>query len=293
MKKFFIFLILLEMLSKTYAQKADGLSGIGASAGITGAILSVDEAIQYYKEQLKFNATEYMLANHPETPNFELKLLNFEKFTDLSDVATVVFSIRVFDPRTDKTVEKQILLMFTSYGWANKNGIDITKIKFELLNKKSWDSLFFNYVSLAAPIKIDDQEHMPTYKMVINETDKKSPIAFNLFTRSYSYAGSFADYLATGKFSKISDALISNNGFALEYVSKDLTTGQYKIDLLFPFLTFNKDQYICKDFSNEFKIIYNDLGMSLYVKSINRLVAIPKSTLNTIQKFVNYEIESK
>ena len=79
----------------------------------------------------------------------------------------------------------------------------------------------------------------------------------------------------------------------MDVSAKDLTTGQYKVDLLFPFLTFNKDQYISKDFSNEFKIIYNDLGMSLYVKSINRLVAIPKSTLNTIQKFVNYEIESK
>ena len=45
--------------------------------------------------------------------------------------------------------------------------------------------------------------------------------------------------------------------------------------------------YLLKDFSSEFKVIYNERTMGLFIKSLDRLVQIKRSTVNLIHAFLH------
>ena len=55
----------------------------------------------------------------------------------------------------------------------------------------------------------------------------------------------------------------------------------------FPLTQFNGDTYLLKDFSPEFKVIYNEETMGLYIKSLNKLVQLQRSTVNLIHTFLH------
>ena len=147
MKKALILTIILGVMfnqKSVYAQKTGEVVGLAAAGALVGAI-GISLAIEQYKEQLELHATEYILDKHPDFTRFRLSVLDLEgvKLADLSNISCVTFSLQIVKPMSN---EKRVLFIFLSKGWINQNGIDFTRVRYNLINKEEWSNLLFTYL---------------------------------------------------------------------------------------------------------------------------------------------------
>lgn len=282
MKKIILVLfIAVQVFSfkKTYGQKNGETAAI--AAGIIGGAVAAYAAIEQFEERLELDGTKYLLENHPELTHFDLKVLDLEgvKMSDLSNVSCVTFSVNILEPYTTNSKDKMVLMMFLSRGWMNQFGIDYTKVKYKLIGSEEWDSLLFNYVSLASPIKIEDKNKISTFKKSANGLANQNQQYFGI-----PQGDGFVDiYVADGGFAKISESKLTSSGLERKYFDADEKV--FKTSLVLPFLKLSGDTYVTKDYSQEFKMVYNESSMGLYIKSLKDLVQLRRSSINKIQDF--------
>ena len=55
-----------------------------------------------------------------------------------------------------------------------------------------------------------------------------------------------------------------------------------------PLLRISGDAYIVDDYAEDFKIIYNEKSLGIYLKEDKRLVQFNRSVLNGITSFINH-----
>lgn len=282
MKKKSILIIIIAILIKVQQVQAqnnkDG-AAIAAGAAIVGATIAA-LAIENYKEQMELNATEYILESQNDIKKFELSLMDFDgvRLSDLSSVSCFSFGIRVTD-ESNLQVNK-VLLMFVSKGWLNEFGIDVTQVKWKLLTFEEWDDILFTYISLASPIKLTDKNSLPIFK----ETANKNYLPNENFFVNKNSAGVVETYQKSNETAKIGSTSLTLN--LVKYKNID-NSGKVKEEIAFPLSKYSGDTYLLKDFSHEFKIIYNENSMGLYIKSLSRLVQLKRSTVNLINNYLH------
>jgi hypothetical protein len=280
MKKIILFTLigLILNVNNTQAQNKSG-AAVAAAGAILGGV-AIKLAIEQYKEQMELYATEHILESQPDINKFELSLIDFEgvKSSDLSNVSCINFGLKLTN--ADDTKENKVLMMFLSRGWLNEFGIDVTRVKWKLLATEEWDNIFFTYIELASPVKLTDKNILPIFKIATNKNYSSSEI----FTFGANSEGYNEAYLKSAESFKIGTGKLVGNNF--QYLSTEKSTdGNFKF--AFPLSQFNGDTYLLKDFSTEFKVIYNERTMGLYLKSLNRLVQLQRSTVNLIHAFLH------
>ena len=284
MKKLVVLFIVIQVLSSanTYAQKKAGLDGVAVATGAF-AIAAAISAIDQYIEIFELQATQYMLQEHPETSNFEIKMLQLDgvKLSDVSNVSCVAFTIKCLDPSTKSVSENKVLLMFLSRGWVNQNGLDIRKVRFKLFVQDEWDAMFLDYINLASPINIVDSHKIPIFKNIPESRFVNDVNHFKLLGSE----SSSPYYEKTQIQTQLGDLTLTNSG--LDYTYLDSKLGVYRTELALPFIKINGDTYAAKDFSPEFKIVYNEKTMGIYIKSLKELVQIKRATINQVHSFLH------
>ena len=265
MKKFALTLTILFLLipKATYSQKGEG---IAAAAGIIAGVAAAAIAIEQVKEEMELFATDYIIENY-DLNAFELKingLADKAKSFDPSSVSVLSFNITPIDYEYGNEInsERIALLVFLDSGWKNEFGIDITKVKFTPFDKEKWNGLFGSYVGLASGAKITDGK-VPVYKKTNNP---KSENVLKVDGR---------DYEATGEFK------------SFKYVSINRKGVENSNSLILPFKRITGDTYFVEDYSDEFKIIFNEKSLGLYLKEVGRLVQIKRSLVDDITDFLN------
>ena len=110
---------------------------------------------------LELRATEDVMTNRPELNRFILRNLkiNTSGSSDPSDAKYIPFGLIYWDENGESV--KEMILMNCSSGWVNDAGVDYTKISMDYFTKEQVESLFKEYLSLAAQFKIDDLENIP------------------------------------------------------------------------------------------------------------------------------------
>ena len=93
-------------------------------------------AIEQVKENLEQVAVEQVLTAYPYLVNFELKTgsLKGTKTKDLSSVGVITYEITDIDSN-----KKYVLFAFTSNGWANEYGVDISKLMWKNFTADEWN----------------------------------------------------------------------------------------------------------------------------------------------------------
>jgi hypothetical protein len=135
-----------------------------------GAILAAGFATYASNEQLKEGmeqqATEWYLTNHPEERLFRLKMRNFDitKFSDLSNVSCMLYTVYTYHLDSRKLKEKFVLLSFHSQGWINDQGVNFTKVSYYLLSQSQWADLIKLWVETISPTTIDWTQGLPEFK---------------------------------------------------------------------------------------------------------------------------------
>jgi hypothetical protein len=281
MKKIILFTLIGLILNvhNTLAQKNAGIA-VAAAGAILGGV-GIKLAIEQYKEQMELYATEHIIENQPDINKFELSLIDYEgvKSSDLSKVSCINFGLKLTNG--DNSRENKVLMMFLSRGWLNEFGMDVTKVKWKLLTTEEWDNIFFTYIELASQVKLTDKNTLPIFKTTTIKNYSNNEI-FTFEQKSESYN---EIYLKSSESFKIGLGKLVGNNF--QYLSTEKSTdGNFKF--AFPLTQLNNgDTYLIKDFSTEFKVIYNERTMGLYLKSLNRLVQLQRSTVNLIHAFLH------
>jgi hypothetical protein len=218
-------LLLLFIPKVQHAQRADG---IAAAAGIVAGIGAGIAAIEILKEQMEQAAVEYALNNYPDIVDFQLKTnsLDGTKLKDLSNVSIVTFELENL-----LSNKRYIMFAFTSGGWMNEFGVDLSYITWRRFDVDEWNDLIKVYV----------------------ETASKSNISVN----------------------DIAMSKIVNKG-----VKKDK-------DWLVEFDKLKGDTYYTNNYSDEFKVVFNEKSLGIYVKETSDLVQISRGALIKAHEFLN------
>ncbi len=131
-----ILIVGLLLFTKNLQAQNNGANVAAVATGIM-AIGAGIMAIEDMQERTELTATQWLLANHSEIPNFSLKTIDFngKKLKDMSRTTVLTFKIQEFTPKDSPKLDgkKYVLLAFTSYGWINEQGIDFSKVSWYLI----------------------------------------------------------------------------------------------------------------------------------------------------------------
>ena len=162
-------IILIGLSLGVFLPKSVQAQNDGAAAAAAG-ILAIGAAIasvENYKEQLELTATEWFLKEHGEVENFQLRTLDLQgkKLKDMSMTSVITFKIQELLPdqlstksfiaqttkeRNQGLRKKWVLLAFTSPGWINDYGVNISRLKWILVDKEEWLNMMVTYVMAAS-----------------------------------------------------------------------------------------------------------------------------------------------
>jgi hypothetical protein len=237
---------------------------VGAVAGVAAAA-AANEAL---KERMELFATNYVL----DTYGYEGFRLELDRTGGASRdfqpgaVSVLVFYLSQLDPEYGNELgeTRQALVAFMDDGWVNEFGIDFTKVQFQTFNKDQWNKFLSAYVELASGQEVIDGK-VPVFE----ENYNKNAVGEKLLIGDYVY-------VSTGAFSSIKYSEFTNRGL------------KNRNKIILPFRELDGDSYLVRDFSDTYKIIYNEKSLGIYLKDLRRLVQIKRNVVERISKFVNY-----
>tara|TARA_B110000091_G_C13468667_1_gene331160 strand:- start:105 stop:608 length:504 start_codon:yes stop_codon:yes gene_type:complete len=167
--------------------------------------------------------------------------------------------------------------MFMDDGYMTDYGIDVTKVTWKIVQKNEWNGILAAYLKLATGLDIIKNErayiHESINKNTFDITDSShiSVVGRDMDT-SYYQRSTYYVSLSNG---------ISFNSFNLMPASGNITK-------IAPLLRISGDAYIVDDYAEDFKIIYNEKSLGLYLKEDRRLVQLSRSVLEGITSFINH-----
>lgn len=159
MKKITLLLIFVTFLfSKQINAQNNGDVAVGVAGGLVALGIGI-ASVEEMKEHAELEATEWILANHPEFSSFNLKTLDFngKKAKDISNASVVSFTVQEFTPKMDPSLDgkKYVLFCFTSRGWVNDSGLDFSKVIWHLVDSDEWMRMMIAYTKVASEEKDD------------------------------------------------------------------------------------------------------------------------------------------
>jgi hypothetical protein len=154
MRKIIILLLAISVLIPNKAQSQNkGDAAVAVAAGVL-AIGAGIAAVKKMEERAELKATEWVLASYPEMTSFELKTLDFEgkKLKDMSSVSVILFHIQEFVPQDKPELngKKHVLFGFTSRGWISEQGINFSKVRWQLVDEAEWINMMTSYVKVSS-----------------------------------------------------------------------------------------------------------------------------------------------
>ena len=280
----------MALLSHGQKKKENAMNAVAAGVGIAAAAIAIHQLL----ERIELTAVDWTIGNHPELTAFRLKILDLDgknKMTDISAMNLIVFRITELEPGTNKELEKSLLLMTTSAGWINNYGLDVDLIHFKLVSKEEWEELWNGFIQLNSPCNVNTESG--TYFGL-------SEIASDAFDSSDSLQRSFQGkyYRIDSLETSISNTKYSRQGLSVrdtlshrsyQYYGETKTEYTTKKRMNLPFYQLKNDDYLIKDFDDQIKLISNEKSLGIFYKRIGRSIQIARSTVNSINEFLNGE----
>ena len=282
-------LCLLMYSGQVLAQKEAliGAAGAAIAAGIGVAITA-----ENVRDQLEANAANYVLNEYPEKECFELELLAFSasKILDPSNVQIIPFTISEMDKNTLAVTRREVLLQIRSEGWINEFGVDVAKIDYVMMDVDNWDDLFLSFLQLIIPpkkggLQLDIQRDSI---MVYQELTAKNIADFKDDPNTMKLVSK--DENGWIRVKEFTPATMGDDGFLYRTIGecKLKKDGLYDRDgMVLPLRSSLENQFLVKDYSSNFKIVYSDESFGLFLKKTGELVKLRRQAANEIHLFLH------
>ena len=288
MRKFFLFLIILNSLSYNSISQRKNNAGV-ASGVASGIVTGLAAGITYnalrksLEETFENNATEWVLSNDTIT-DFKLSIIRFDavKDEDFQNVTAIPFIVQ------PKEIENSYIILFVlSRGWQNQFGIDFTKVKPIIMDREYWGRLMKAYLNICGQFQVDDINNIQTYlkipaSFVLSEEDKKS--GDFLYINKYSSSGQISlQRLRKTSYkmslSSLNDIDDDNFRFFKKLEGNKSETGFFPLKN-----NRGEDMHLIIDFDESLKIDYNEDDLNLFVKETKDLFKLKRKVLIDISK---------
>ena len=266
----FVFTIILPKQSISQNDDAWGaalLSGVGILV-----------AIEKNKEVLENLAANYIMENHSQYKEFNLKVIGIggggKKMSGEGTVSLVPFSFTELKDGTP-TDNRKIILLFASRGWMNKFGVDYTKLRWEIWDAQKWNRLISIYSQLNSPVKSNIIDGLfPEYVESKTSSFSKSVDSKIIYIkRSEKYLK--YELNPKNKYNSIKDVNIASNGLKLDN------------KIVFPFYSLDGDDYLVTNFDSEMKIFANENSLGIFLNETFDSILISRILLNKVHNFIN------
>lgn len=165
--------------------------------------------------------------------------------------------------------------MTASPGWVSELGIDYTKISYDFFSREDYQNLLMIYLNLGSPYIFEDVDSI---KQVINYEPSKK----NLDLYEKIEAGNKSLLFLSKESYGLFDLSFTREGARARSKILDRT------EQIVSFRNYGKDAYQIKEFSDKFKVVYNEFSFGLFHRYNGELTSINHSTLNQITKFLAY-----
>lgn len=276
-------LCILVAVSLLFSQSSRAQNNAeAAAAAVVGVAAIAAAAIEAHQmlEMLETQALNYVIANHPEMESFRLKVLDLEgkKSSDIGAMSVMTFRITRLNKLTGEEIDRSVLMMFTSNGWMNPNGIDFRFVSWKMFNRWEWNDMFAAFVALNSPIEIDRN----TFSFPRSERLKKKnynpddSLHYCIKDDCYALLPNFKLNLLNAEFGKKGMQTLSASQYGETYIETTL-----------PFYILQNDDYIVGDYSDEFSLFANEKSMGLFLKNTNESLQLQRSLVSTIHAFIN------
>jgi hypothetical protein len=276
-------LCILVAVSLLFSQSSRAQNNAeAAAAAVVGVAAIAAAAIEAHQmlEMLETQALNYVIANHPEMESFRLKVLDLEgkKSSDIGAMSVMTFRITKLNKLTGEEIDRSVLMMFTSNGWMNPNGIDFRFVSWKMFNRWEWNDMFAAFVALNSPIEIDRN----TFSFPRSERLKKKnynpddSLHYCIKDDCYALLPNFKLNLLNAEFGKKGMQTLSASQYGETYIETTL-----------PFYILQNDDYIVGDYSDEFSLFANEKSMGLFLKNTNESLQLQRSLVSTIHAFIN------
>ena len=282
MKKYVIILISVSLSLNINAQNNSTENQI-ASAIVGGIIAGAAAAVAYdqYEERVELIATNHILENYPEYDNFFLSLSNLNRandFWDPSNVKVNVFTVEIFNSDAN---DKKVLFMFNDYGWINEYGVNLNFVDFKFMEKEEWNSLILKYLSMASGENVTNEFYAidRITKRFIRKFNNVDPNAENVKIIE-NIKGNIVAYEVADK----------ENVYRLGDIEIEKGKVVYRKEKSVNFMSLESiggDNYSVSDFSDNYKVVYNENKLGLYLKANKSLVQLSLNAINRITRYLN------
>ncbi|MAO70960.1 MAG: hypothetical protein CMD02_00445 [Flavobacteriales bacterium] len=288
MKKILLSLMISTIIFnpiKSYSQSDNDAAIIGGAA----AMLSIYAAIEQQKEMLEQQALNYLLSSHPEYTNFRLKVIGLgqggKKLSDNSDSYIIPFSLVMMDGEK-LTSNKKLLFLYVSSNWANGNGIDFSKWKWEIYDSKKWNFLMSEFFEIISCSKLSiSNDSIIVYSKIKGyspETDEKNGYDYITRVERIDKEDVSVYYKKQNLKVHISQVRLTKEGLTATIGGK--FSGR---KLVYPFLELKGDDYRVKDFDDSFKIFCNENSLGLFRKDTEDAMLLSRILMRKIHTFIN------
>ena len=280
MKKY-ILILLASAISFNISAQNNSTENQIASAIVGGIIAGAAAAVAYdqYEERVELIATNHILENYPEYDNFFLSLSNLNRANDFWDPSSVkvnVFTVELFNSN-----EKKVLFMFNDYGWINEYGVDLNFVTFRFMEKEEWNEIILKYLTLASGEDVKNEFY--AMERISNATKRKfesiNPNDENVKPIE-NLRGQIVAYEVSDK----------ENLYTLGDIEIDKRKVVYRKQKSVSFMSLNRignDSYAVSDFSDDYKVVYNENKLGLYLKRNKSLVQLSLNAINRITRYLN------
>lgn len=273
-KLLLIFISLTIFLPNSLKSQNDGAAaaatGVAAIAGIL-ALSSVDG----YEDMLELDAVEYVISHRPEISQFILKNLKSGGTTDKRTQSSgqyIPFGLTYY---LDGKSFQELLLMTASPGWINEYGVDYEKISYTFLKRDDYKDLLMTYLNLGSPIEFSDANSIK--EVLISEPNRKDILKYERVERQ----GKTPVYLSKANY-RVFELSFTKEGAK----AKRKDTG--RTEQIIDFRNFGENAYKIQDYSEIFKVVYNEYSLGLFYIPNDELTTLNHSTINKITQFFGY-----
>lgn len=272
-------LLMMLTCSSVQAQKRKESAAAGAAAGALVIGAAIFEFHQFL-EMLENEAADRVMQDYPEYECFRLKVLDLDgkKLSDVGSMSVITFRLTSIDKSTMQELNRSILMMLTSDGWMNANGVDFSFVSWQMMTTEEWNDMFVAFVEMSAvtSVNLDSMTFECSDKILKKDFDRDNP--------NHYQSGSNFFVKRPGQMRSLSETKFGRLGLEV-FVPYENGGGSWRLAL--PFYALKNDDYIVTDYSNEMRLFANERSMGIFLKNTGESLQLQRSLVSEIHSFLN------
>lgn len=256
-------------------EAAAAAAAVVGAAAIVGAVVAEKDRIKRYEAILERRVVNHLLdvsdIKKFALSGYRLTKENERKF-DPSEVDIKIFGLTTYND-DEEVIDKFAILNILSYGWWDVASPTFDIFDYYLITKDEWSEILTAFLDMSSYADINQE--LLEEAIYVPKSKKREFEKYDLSDSNVK--GYYINDNLVGLF-------ILNSENKREIVDLEITKKgvEYKKDDVLLFKNSGSKKYDVYDYSDNFKIIYTNRSLGIFIKSTGELVVLDEDAINAI-----------